>query len=85
MAESVVDTHVHLAANWRDGQGGLPNSWLASEGKEFDRDWTEIDLLESASAAVPGAMVFVEIACLVVEPTKITLRLSDGCGEILDV
>ena len=31
-----------------------------------------------------GLMVFVEIACLVVESTKITLRLSDGCGEILD-
>jgi hypothetical protein len=78
MAESFVDTHVHFAANWRDGQGGLPNSWLASEGKEFDRDWTEIDLLESASAAVPGAMVFVECSN---EPPLAEAKVGVGVVE----
>lgn len=40
----VIDTHIHLAVGWKEGEKGLPNGWLRSEGESFARDWTEADL-----------------------------------------
>ena len=42
MAQKVIDTHIHLAKDWQNGETGLPNGWLPSEGASFHRNWTEV-------------------------------------------
>ena len=61
--DNIVDTHVHFAQQWREGEDGLPNDWLRSEGKEFDRDWTEAGYLADWSEqdrSLVKDLVFVE-------------------------
>ena len=31
--QRVIDTHIHLAVDWREGESGLKNSWLPGEGE----------------------------------------------------
>jgi L-fuconolactonase len=67
----VIDSHVHFAKDWQDGEIGLPNGWLRSEGESFRRNWTEHGpkSLRTEIAAAGGAagfqvegIVFVECA-----------------------
>ena len=41
--QRVVDTHIHLAENWRPGMEGLRNDWLPEEKESFHNlHWTEV-------------------------------------------
>eukprot|EP00038_Savillea_parva_P009212 m.181999 g.181999 ORF g.181999 m.181999 type:complete len:299 (-) comp15407_c0_seq1:102-998(-) len=50
--QAVLDTHIHLADNWKSGLGGLENVWLPTEPENFQNlHWTEAKLLEENAAA----------------------------------
>ena len=41
--QRVLDTHIHLAENWRPGMSGLCNTWLPDEDEAFHNlHWTEV-------------------------------------------
>eukprot|EP00912_Choanoflagellata_sp_UC4_P001357 UC4_evm1s839 len=45
----VLDTHIHLAVDWKESLGGgkgLPNVWLPGEPDSFQRNFTEKNLLD---------------------------------------
>ena len=44
MSQKVVDTHIHLAVDWKEGGAGLRNGWLPSEPASFQREWAEVSL-----------------------------------------
>ena len=50
MSQRVLDTHIHLAVDWKPGGKGLPNGWLPHEPASFQREWSEADLLTSQAA-----------------------------------
>eukprot|EP00039_Didymoeca_costata_P019679 m.338513 g.338513 ORF g.338513 m.338513 type:complete len:294 (+) comp18450_c0_seq1:19-900(+) len=45
----VLDSHVHLAKDWKEGQGGLPNSWLPSMPESFQKDFPEEEFVKAIS------------------------------------
>lgn len=53
----VFDTHIHLAVDWKEGETGLPNAWLRSEGANFAKSWTE-NMLKTEIAVAGGANKF---------------------------
>jgi len=86
MAQKVIDTHIHLAKDWQNGETGLPNGWLPSEGASFHRNWTEEDLLklQSDKFAVEG-FVFVECANLpaVSEAKWVLDMVADASSKVI--
>lgn len=85
--QRVVDSHVHLAINWREGEGGLANGWLPTQPPSFHRDWSEADYVsasgESGSFDVVGA-VYVE--CFNEPPldeARWALRLADDPASLV--
>ena len=42
--QKVLDTHIHLAVDWKKGGAGLPNGWLPSEPESFQKEWAEVRL-----------------------------------------
>ena len=56
MAQKVIDTHIHLAKDWKEGEGGLPNEWLPCESASFQRNWTEVPRRRRARRAPRAAL-----------------------------
>lgn len=47
--QRVLDTHIHLAENWKDGLDGLKNVWLPEMPPSFQNlKWTEVGRLSAS-------------------------------------
>jgi predicted TIM-barrel fold metal-dependent hydrolase len=87
--QRVFDSHIHLAVDWREGEGGLPNEWLPNQPTAFHRNWTEADMLalseESGGAFQVVGAVYVE--CFnrpALEEARWALRMADDPSSVVE-
>ncbi|CAE8688217.1 unnamed protein product [Polarella glacialis] len=82
-AQRVIDAHIHLAVQWRDGESGLPNPALSSMPPSWQRDWSEQLLLEfqagSADKYKFEGSVFIE--CMHESPSAEAKWVLEMCRD----